>query len=106
MDSFLIIPVGDANEEFDIERFMDLVTIDYKNYEDFMLFHIPFALDVVSNPFWIDIQTGEIKYTDFEECLNPDEDAVIVASSFKNFCKRIRKNQLMNLTIGELLGHK
>jgi len=106
MDSFLIIPVGDANEGFDIERFMDLVTIDYKNYEDFMLFHIPFALDVVSNPFWIDIQTGEIKYTDFEECLNPDEDAVIVASSFKNFCKRIRKNQLMNLTIGELLGHK
>ena len=49
-----------------------------------------------SNPFWIDIQTGEIKYTDYEVCLNPDEDAIVVASSFKDFCKCIRKNQFRN----------
>lgn len=106
MDRFLIIPVGDANEKFNIDRFMDLITFGHKSYEDFMLFHIPFALDIVSNPFWIDIQTGEIKYTDYEVCLNPDEDAVIVASSFKNFCKCIKKNQLMNVTVGELSDHR
>ena len=102
MDCFLAIPVEDANEKINIEKWKDIIDRAYEKYEDFMLFHIPFAIDVVENTFWIDIQTGEIKYTDFEICLNPDEDAVIVASSFKNFCKRIRKNQLMNLTIGEL----
>lgn len=103
MERFLMIRVGDSGEIYNIEKFMDLVTINHKNYEDFMLFHIPFALDVVSNPFWIDIQTGEIKYTDYEVCINPDEDAIVVASSFKNFCKCIRKNQFMNITIGEMM---
>jgi len=26
-------------------------------FEDFILFHIPFATDVTGNPFWIDIQS-------------------------------------------------
>ncbi len=96
MDRFLGIPVDDE-EEINIEIWRDVIDREYKNYEDFILFHIPFALDVVQNTFWIDIQTGEIKYTDDEVCFNLEKDAVIVASSFKNFCKRIGKNQLTDL---------
>ncbi len=105
MGFFLSVPV-EVPDEADMESLKDMISREHANYEDFMLFHIPFALDIVSNPFWIDIQTGEIKYTDYEVCLNPDEDAVIVASSFKNFCKCIKKNQLMNVTIGELLDYR
>lgn len=91
MDCFLSIPVDGANKEINIEMWKDAMERMYKSYEDFILFHIPFAIDVVENTFWIDIQTGEIKYTDRKVCLNPDEDAITVASSFKNFCKRIRR---------------
>ena len=91
VDCFLEIPVDDMDDDgINIERLKDLIEFDWEGYEDFMLFHIPFALDIVQNPFWIDIQTGEIKYTDLEECPNPDEDAITVASSFKDFCKRIK----------------
>ncbi|MDE6621176.1 MAG: hypothetical protein K2K74_11950, partial [Lachnospiraceae bacterium] len=91
--AFLPIPVGDTKSG-NIESRKDLIALNYENYEDFMLFHIPFALDVVDNPFWIDIQTGEIKYTNHEVCLNPDKEAITVASSFKNFCKRIRNRDM------------
>lgn len=70
-----------------------LIEEKYEGFEDFILFHIPFALDQTENPFWIDIQTGEIRYTDFEVSTNPDE-AVTVASSFKSFCERIRKRNI------------
>ena len=99
MGVFLEIPVNDSKEG-DIESLKDLTAFYYEEYEDFMLFHIPFALDVVENPFWIDIQTGEIKYTDYEVCLNPDEDAITVASSFKNFCKHIKINQYYKRATG------
>lgn len=92
---FLSISLNDV-QGGNIESTKDMILLAHENYEDFMLFHIPFALDAVSNPFWIDIQTGEIKYTDYEVCLNPDEDAIVVASSFKDFCKCIRKNQFRN----------
>ena len=93
MDFFLSIPIDDI-KKVDIESWKDVIAQKQENYEDFMLFHIPFALDVVENTFWIDIQTGEIKFTDFEVCLNPDEDAITVASSFKNFCKCIRRRDM------------
>lgn len=87
LDFFLSIPVND-DEGLNIEVMKDLIVEKYDNFEDFVLFHIPFALDVVENPFWIDTQTGEIKYTDFQVSSNPD-DAITVATSFKAFCKCI-----------------
>lgn len=100
MDLFLTIPVNGEEEQINIEKWKDIIDLTNKNYEDFLLFHIPFAIDVVQNTFWIDIQTGEIKYTDDEVCLNPDKDAITVASSFKNFCKRIKKFDI-NSIIGK-----
>lgn len=100
MDLFLTIPVDGDEEHLTIETWKDIIDLSNPNYEDFILFHIPFAIDGAQNTFWIDIQTGEIKYTDRDECLNPDEDAITVASSFKNFCKRIKKFDI-NSIIGK-----
>jgi hypothetical protein len=50
-------------------------------------------IDVINNPFWIDIQTGEIKYIDFQVSTNPN-DVVTVASSFKDFCMQIKKRTI------------
>lgn len=87
---FLPIRVNDEAEGLNIDLMRYRIEEKYESFEDFVLFHIPFALDVIDNPFWIDIQTGEIKYIDFEESTNPD-DVITVASSFKEFCKCIRK---------------
>ncbi len=87
---FLGVRVDDQEGGLNIDVMNDIITEKYKKFEDFVLFHIPFALDVIDNPFWIDIQTGEIKYIDFQVSNNPN-DVITVASSFKNFCKCIRK---------------
>ena len=67
LGSFLRIRVEDKNMQgnirgLDMDNMNDLIVEKYSAFEDFVLFHIPFALDVVQNPFWIDTQTGEIKY--------------------------------------------
>ena len=96
MGVFLPIPTENDTGEFKevtMEDIKDSIVEKYSDFEDFVLFHIPFVLDVTDNPFWIDIQSGEIKYTDFEESHNPD-DAITVASSFKEFCKRIENRKI------------
>ena len=91
---FLPIRVDDKDTGgFNIDVMRYLIEEKYENFEDFVLFHIPFACDVTDNPFWIDIQTGEIKYIDFEVSSDPD-DVITVASSFKEFCKCIRKRRI------------
>jgi hypothetical protein len=90
---FLGIRVDDQERGLNIDVMQDLVVEKHKNFEDFILFHIPFALDVINNPFWIDIQTGEIKYIDFQVSTNPN-DVVTVASSFKDFCMQIKKRTI------------
>lgn len=89
---FLGIRVGEKGG-LDMDVMTDIVAEKYKDFEDFVLFHIPFALDVTHNPFWIDVQTGEIKYIDFQVSTNPD-DVITVASSFREFCKCIRKRRM------------
>ena len=67
--------------------------IDYSDaFEDFVSFHIPFAENDDDNSFWIDIQTGEVKYIDFESMDYNPANAIVVASSFSDFCKRIESN--------------
>ena len=90
---FLRIPVENDQRGLNIDVMSDIITEKYKKFEDFVLFHIPFALDIMDNPFWIDIQTGEIKYIDFQKTTNPNE-VITVASSFINFCKCIMKRKI------------
>jgi len=93
LEGFLSIPTSDVVFRMNMECMKDIMVEKCSMFEDFILFHIPFATDVTGNPFWIDIQSGEIKYTDFEKSTNPD-DAVTVAFSFINFCKRIKPRNL------------
>lgn len=58
-------------------------------FDDFISFNIPFADNFGDNDFWIDIQTGEVKYIDYESSYNPD-DAIIVAPSFIDFCQSLQ----------------
>ncbi|MEK4425951.1 SMI1/KNR4 family protein [Solibacillus sp. FSL K6-1523] len=93
ISSFFHIPLiegeDDSSSTMSIEKAIDR-RIDYSDdFENFVLFHIPFADNHADNDFWIDIQTGEIKYMDYEESYNP-EDAIIVAPSFLEFCKHIQ----------------
>lgn len=60
----------------------DIIDEKYVAFEDFVLFHILFAVDVRGNPFWLDIQSGEIEYIDLEESQKPD-DAITVSFCFK-----------------------
>lgn len=90
---FLHIPVESDNRGLHMENMNDFIVEKYEEFEDFVLFHIPFALDVVDNPFWIDIQSGEIKYINFEKSQSPD-DVTTVATSFRNFCRCITKRHL------------
>ncbi|MCH1624640.1 SMI1/KNR4 family protein [Ferdinandcohnia quinoae] len=85
----LIEDEADSVYTTSIERAKDR-RIDYsEEFEDFVLFHIPFADNHADNDFWIDIQTGEIKYMDYEISSDP-KDAIIVAPSFPDFCKHIQ----------------
>lgn len=95
--SFFHIPLIEEEEDsyytMSIEKAKDR-RIDYsEDFENFILFHIPFADNHADNDFWIDIQTGEIKYMDYEESDDPD-DAIVVAPSFLEFCKRIQAKRI------------
>jgi len=58
--------------------------------EDAKLFaqkHIPFASDAAGNEFWIEIETGIVKYISWE--YDFPEAITIAAPSFKEFCQAI-----------------
>jgi hypothetical protein len=50
--------------------------------------HIPFARDCAGNDFWIEMQTGLIKYISWEDGL--PNGIVVVAPNFKDFCLAIK----------------
>ena len=91
--SFFNIPLIGDNE--DSEYTMSIPdAIDRRQghsdeFDEFTLFNIPFADNFGDNDFWIDIQTGEIKYVDYESCYDPN-DAIIVAPSFVDFCQKLQ----------------
>ena len=63
---FLPIRVNDEGKGLNIDTMRYIIEEKYESFEDFVLFHIPFALDVADNPFWIDIQTQTVSI--YEVC--------------------------------------
>ncbi len=93
VSSFFHIPLIDDNEDSEYTTSISDASErrgDYSEaFDELVLFHIPFAENFGDNDFWIDIQTGEIKYIDYEESDNPD-DTIIIALSFVEFCKYLQ----------------
>jgi len=93
INSFLHIPLLNDNSESkyttDINKVIERRELLSEDFEEFILFHIPFADNYADNDFWIDIQTGAIKYMDYETSYDP-KDAIIVAPLFSEFCKKLQ----------------
>lgn len=96
VSSFFHIPVkGDIEDSEYTMSILEAIDRreDYsEDFDEFTSFHIPFADNFGDNDFWIDIQTGEIKYIDYEESDNPN-DAIIIAPSFIEFCQHLQANR-------------
>lgn len=97
VSSFFYIPLAEDDSESDY--IMSITEAeerreDYsEEFEEFTAFHIPFADNHADNDFWIDIQTGEIKYMDYEGMEYNPYKAIIIAPSFKDFCKHIQSKR-------------
>ena len=63
-----------------------------ENFDEFIDFHFPFAFNDGDNDFWIDIQSGEVKYIDYED-FGYDPKAIIVASSFNEFITNLESRE-------------
>jgi len=61
-------------------------------FKEFFSSHIPFANDCADSTYLIDIKSGEIKYLDFDDYFENPKASFVVASSFEDFCKRIKKS--------------
>ena len=61
-----------------------------EDFNDFIDFHFPFAFNDGDNDFWIDIQSGEVKYIDYEDFGYDSNKAIIVSSSFKDFIMNLK----------------
>ena len=63
-------------------------------FKDFFSSHIPIANDSSDSTYFISIRTGEVKYLDFDDYFENPNLAFTVASSFSDFCKRIKKSSV------------
>ena len=61
-----------------------------EDFDEFIDFHFPFAFNDGDNDFWIDIQSGEVKYIDYEDFGYDSNKAIIVSSSFKDFIMNLK----------------
>ena len=64
-----------------------------EDFDEFIDFHFPFAFNDGDNDFWIDIQSGEIKYIDYEDLGYDPDKAIIVASSFNEFITNLESRE-------------
>lgn len=63
-----------------------------KNMKEFAKRHFPFAGDAGDNDYWLDMESGYVKYIRWESDDNPDS-AIIVAPTFHDFCMKIQANR-------------
>ena len=62
-----------------------------EDFDEFIDF--PFPFNDGDNDFWIDIQSGEVKYVDYEDFGYEPDKAIIVASSFKEFITNLESRE-------------
>ncbi|STZ64206.1 Uncharacterised protein [Moraxella lacunata] len=96
ISSFYYMPkIGDKEKSEYLTSIIEANT-DRHGFSDFiddiLDFDVIFATNFSGNDFCIDGQTGEIKYIDYH-----DENAIIIAPSFKEFCEHIQPKRRINL---------
>ena len=64
-----------------------------EDFDEFIDFHFSFAFNDGDNDFWIDIQSGEVKYIDYEDFGYDPDKAIIVASSFNEFITNLESRE-------------
>ena len=94
VENFLHIPLSDDGDAkpytYSIAKEKERRYGYSEKFDSFILSHIPFADNAGDNTFWLDKITGEVKYIDYENMGYDSDCAIIAASSFIDFCKRIK----------------
>lgn len=91
LTSFLHVNNENNDDNFETDSITEVLErrlLISEEFEDFIDFHFPFADNFYADTdFWIDIQTGEVKYMDYEGMLYNPNKAIAIAPSFKDFCE-------------------
>ncbi|MEX6232416.1 SMI1/KNR4 family protein [Providencia hangzhouensis] len=94
IESFNFIPINDVDSPYllsvsDVLKYRCNVS---KAFLDFSQLHIPFAGDAGDSDYWINLETGKIKYTKSTDidCLN---NIIDIAPSFCDFCTNIQSQR-------------
>ena len=94
VDGFLHIPLPNDEEgesfTYSIEKERKRRTGHSDKFDEFVSCHIPFANDAGDNTYWINIETGKVKFMEYEYMGYDADKAITVAHSFYDFCKRLR----------------
>jgi hypothetical protein len=97
VNSFLHISLPDDGDvkpyTYSIEKERERRTGQSEKFDYFISNHIPFADNPGDNTFWINKNTGEIVYIDYGDTGYDSDEGIVVASSFADFCKRIKAFQ-------------
>jgi hypothetical protein len=89
IEGFYFIPKFEGERAPNLMSIPDIWRINKNSSKTLELFsktHFPFAADASGNNYWINIDTGKVKYT----ALDSDGSEVEVAPSFSVFCKGIQ----------------
>ncbi|MDR5784647.1 hypothetical protein QCE63_35240 [Caballeronia sp. LZ065] len=89
IEGFYFIPRFEGERVPKLMSIPEMWRINKKSFKTLELFskaHFPFAADASGNNYWIDIETGKIKYI----AMDSDGSEVEVAPSFSIFCRGIQ----------------
>ncbi|MDC9623464.1 SMI1/KNR4 family protein [Xenorhabdus sp. XENO-7] len=92
IEAFNFISLNDKEDSPYLLSISDVLKYRSKISQDFLKFaqsHLPFAGDAGDNDYWIDLDSGRIKYTRSSDidCLN---NIIDIAPSFHEFCMNIQ----------------
>ena len=93
VSGFYNIPKIGSESSMSITRALSRREGYSQDFDEFIDFHFPFAFNDGDNDFWIDIQSGEVKYIDYEDFGYDPDKAIIVASSFKEFITNLESRE-------------
>lgn len=94
IEAFNFIPINDIHSSY-LLSILDILKYRRNISEDFIYFsqlHIPFAGDAGDGDYWINLESGRVKYTRSTDidCLN---NIIDIAPSFRDYCLNIQSKR-------------